>query len=56
MSIERDESGLRADYEYIEIDLSDKDCAKIEFIQNEKRESINVLGRGKIIIKRRKWS
>jgi hypothetical protein len=50
---EKDQFGFDVDYEYITIKLDDNDCAKLEFIKSDKKDFINIVGRGEIIIKRR---
>jgi hypothetical protein len=50
-----DRIGLEVEYEYIEIELTDIDCAKIEYFQDGKKDILNLIGRGKILVQRRKW-
>jgi hypothetical protein len=52
---EKDQFGLDVEYEFITVKLNDNDSGKLEFFQNGKKDFINIVGRGEIIIKRRKY-
>ncbi|WP_211747911.1 hypothetical protein [Paenibacillus sp. Marseille-Q4541] len=54
--MEKDHLGMDVEYEYIEVELSDLDVGKFEFIVKGKKDSYNIIGRGKVLIKRRRWT
>lgn len=54
--MEKDHLGMDVEYEYIEIELGDLDFGRFEFIVNGKKDFYNMLGRGKVLIKRRRYT